>query len=83
MDSPAPDDGDQPAKKRQRLSQTRVDGETDTAEPMELANGNAASAHRQDDDRVGPRKLIPRCCPGRTAPVVAQSWALTAGPPPA
>ena len=58
MDRPEP--SDQPAKKRQRLSDC-VDGDTDGAEPMVLANGNAASLHRPQDDRVGPRKLIPRC----------------------
>ena len=51
---------EQPAKKRQRLSEY-VDGDTDGAEPMVLANGNAGLPHRQEDDRVGPRKLIPRC----------------------
>ena len=56
---------DQPAKKRQRLSDC-VNGETDGVEPMVLANGNVGSLHRPEDDRVGPRKLIPRCRPRRS-----------------
>ena len=75
MDSPAPDDSDQPAKKRQRLSEPRVEDDKDTVEPMELANGNAGSPHRQDDDRVGPRKLIPRCSPGRATPCLKPALA--------
>ena len=62
MDRSEPND--QPAKKRQRLSDC-VDGVTDGAEPMVLANGDAGSLHRREDDRVGPRKLIPRCRPRR------------------
>ncbi len=63
---------DQPAKKRQRLSDS-VDGDTDGVEPMVLANGNAGSLHRPEDDRVGPRKLIPRCRP-RRAVMMLLAW---------